>query len=122
VVVCADIAVYAEGPARPTGRAGAIAFLIGPNAPLIVELELIGRCVGDQPDFFKPIGGPGSTEYPQVDGALSIRTYLYALDECYDRYVEWWTKVKGVGCSLDDFHSVLFHSPFCKLVQKSLAR
>lgn len=37
VVVAADIAIYASGNARPTGGAGAIAMLVGPNAPLILE-------------------------------------------------------------------------------------
>ena len=37
IVVCADIAVYAAGNARPSGGAGAVAMLIGPNAPLFVE-------------------------------------------------------------------------------------
>ena len=37
VVVCADIAVYAAGNARPSGGAGAVAMLVGPNAPLIAE-------------------------------------------------------------------------------------
>jgi len=37
IVVCTDIAVYAEGNARPTGGAGAVAMLIGPNAPLVFE-------------------------------------------------------------------------------------
>uniref|UniRef100_A0A915DCG7 Hydroxymethylglutaryl-coenzyme A synthase N-terminal domain-containing protein n=1 Tax=Ditylenchus dipsaci TaxID=166011 RepID=A0A915DCG7_9BILA len=33
IVICADIAVYDAGPARCTGGAGAIAFLVGPDAP-----------------------------------------------------------------------------------------
>ena len=37
LVVAGDIAVYASGNARPTGGAGAVAMLIGPNAPLIME-------------------------------------------------------------------------------------
>ena len=37
LVVTADIAVYASGNARPTGGAGAIAMLVGPNAPLVME-------------------------------------------------------------------------------------
>lgn len=32
-----DIAVYATGSARPTGGAGAVAMLIGPNAPLAFD-------------------------------------------------------------------------------------
>ena len=34
IAVAGDVAVYPPGPARPTGGAGAIALLIGPNAPL----------------------------------------------------------------------------------------
>ena len=37
LVVAADIAVYASGNARPTGGAGAVAMLIGPNAPITFE-------------------------------------------------------------------------------------
>ena len=37
MVVAADIAVYASGPARPTGGAGAIAMLVGPNAVLSID-------------------------------------------------------------------------------------
>ena len=37
LVVAGDIAVYATGPARPTGGAGAVAMLVGPNAPLVFE-------------------------------------------------------------------------------------
>lgn len=36
LMVCGDIAVYAEGSARPVGGAGAAALLIGPNAPLVI--------------------------------------------------------------------------------------
>lgn len=37
MVVSADIAVYASGNARPTGGAGAVAMLVGPDAPLVLE-------------------------------------------------------------------------------------
>lgn len=37
LVVAADIAVYASGNARCTGGAGAVAMLVGPNAPLIFD-------------------------------------------------------------------------------------
>lgn len=36
-MVAGDIAVYATGNARPTGGAGAVAMLVGPNAPLTFE-------------------------------------------------------------------------------------
>jgi len=37
IVVSSDIAVYPKGPARPTGGAGVICFLIGKNAPIVIE-------------------------------------------------------------------------------------
>jgi len=40
IAVAADIAVYATGNARPTGGAGAVAMLIGPNAALCIERGL----------------------------------------------------------------------------------
>jgi len=42
LVVCGDIAVYATGPARCTGGAGAIAMLVGPNAAAILDR---GKCL-----------------------------------------------------------------------------
>ena len=41
VAVAADIAVYATGNARPTGGAGAVAMLIGPNAAMYIERGLL---------------------------------------------------------------------------------
>jgi hydroxymethylglutaryl-CoA synthase len=37
ICVAADIAVYKSGSARPTGGAGAVAMLLGPDAPLVFE-------------------------------------------------------------------------------------
>ena len=36
-MVAGDIAVYASGNARPTGGVGAVAMLVGPNAPVVFE-------------------------------------------------------------------------------------
>lgn len=121
IVICADIAVYDSGPARCTGGAGAIAFLIGPDAPLVLEDELMGRCVNDVYDFYKPIGGSCS-EYPAVDGHLSVRTYLNALDECYANFQHWHEKATHIKPKIKDYDAILFHAPFCRLVQKAMAR
>lgn len=40
IVFAGDIAIYAEGSARPAGGAGACAMLIGPDAPVVFEREL----------------------------------------------------------------------------------
>ena len=40
IVVAGDIAVYANGSARCTGGAGAVAMLVGPHAPLVMDRGL----------------------------------------------------------------------------------
>eukprot|EP00118_Oscarella_pearsei_P025336 m.308008 g.308008 ORF g.308008 m.308008 type:complete len:463 (+) comp43233_c0_seq1:409-1797(+) len=116
LVVAADIAVYASGNARPTGGAGAVAMLIGPNAPLALERGLRGTHMEHAYDFYKP---DLSSEYPVVDGRLSIQCYLTALDKCYQRFT---SGREGKPLTLDDLDYVCFHSPFTRLVQKSFAR
>ncbi|XP_025411560.1 hydroxymethylglutaryl-CoA synthase 2 isoform X1 [Sipha flava] len=115
IVVAADIAIYEKGNARPTGGAGAVAMLIGPNASLVIERGLRGTYMNHAYDFFKP---DLTSEYPVVDGKLSIQCYLNALDQCYKSYL---SKCHG-NINLNKFDSFVFHTPYCKLVQKSLAR
>ena len=45
-----------------------------------------------------------------------------ALDKCYGQYKSKVKKQCGKNVDLDSFDAILFHSPFCKLVQKSLAK
>jgi len=145
LVVACDSAVYARGPARPTGGAGAVAILVGPHAPLVMERGLRSSHVDHAFDFFKP---DLVSEYPTVDGALSIQSYFTALDSCYRRYKQKFSSRRhnsafssGKGHSgsdidnsvpsdsstrnkfdLDSAEAFLFHTPFSKLVQKSLGR
>jgi hydroxymethylglutaryl-CoA synthase len=53
IVVSADIAVYPKGNARPTGGAGVICFLVGRNAPIVIE-PVRASFIDNQYDFFKP--------------------------------------------------------------------
>jgi len=119
LAVCADIAVYATGNARPTGGAGAVAMLIGPKASLVLERGLRASHVAHEYDFYKP---NLASEYPTVDGPLSIKCYLQSLDKCYGLYKQKSCRQTGEKVDLSTFNALLFHSPFCKLVQKSLAR
>ncbi|KAK1384917.1 Hydroxymethylglutaryl-CoA synthase [Heracleum sosnowskyi] len=119
LVVCTDSAVYAEGPARPTGGAAAIAMLIGPDAPIAFESKFRGSHMSHAYDFYKP---NLASEYPVVDGKLSQTCYLMALDSCYRRYCHKYEKLEGKQFSMDDADSFVFHSPYNKLVQKSFAR
>jgi len=54
-----------------------------------------------------------------VDGKLSVDCYLNALDRCYESYL---SKCRDGDVSLNRFDSFVFHTPYCKLVRKSLAR
>ncbi|KAH7692440.1 Hydroxymethylglutaryl-CoA synthase protein [Dioscorea alata] len=119
LVVCTDSAVYAEGPARPTGGAAAIAMLIGPNAPIVFEGKFRGSHMAHVYDFYKP---NLASEYPVVDGKLSQTCYLMAVDFCYRRYCAKYEKFEGKQFSLSDAEYIVFHSPYNKLVQKSFAR
>lgn len=70
-------------------------------------------------DFYKP---DLSSEYPVVDGKLSIQCYLSALDKCYQCYADKASKASNCDFSLDKADFFIFHSPFTRLVAKSLAR
>ena len=71
-------------------------------------------------DFYKP---NMSSEYPVVDGKLSVRCYFHALDQCYKKYTDKGrTLYQKTQFTLDDIDYAIFHTPFCRIVQKSLAR
>lgn len=84
IVVAGDIALYSKGNARPTGGAGCVAMLIGPDAPLVVEPGLRGTYMRHAYDFYKP---DLTSEYPYVDGQLSLQCYADAVDKCYGAYL-----------------------------------
>jgi len=114
IVLAADIAIYEEGPARPTGGCGAVAMLIGPDAPL--PLSNIRHTHAEHVwDFCKP---NMESEYPAVDGPLSNSAYLHAVDQCYNNFMN---RAAPDG-DTDTFEYLLFHSPYNKLVQKSVGR
>ncbi|KAF1978384.1 hydroxymethylglutaryl-CoA synthase [Bimuria novae-zelandiae CBS 107.79] len=139
VVVAGDIALYKKGNARPTGGAGCVAMLIGPDAPVVVEPGQRGSYITHAYDFYKP---DLTSEYPVVDGHFSIRCYTEAVDACYKAYNarEQTLKSKTNGANgtngtngvnghsqepetpLDRFDYMCFHAPTCKLVSKSYAR
>jgi hydroxymethylglutaryl-CoA synthase len=138
IVVAGDIALYERGNARPSGGAGCVAMLVGPDAALALEPRLRGSYVRHAYDFYKP---NFSVEYPYVDGHLSLSCYTEALDACYRAYLESFKtersgdavgedlQTNGVNCNrnrqtlpADMFDYMCFHAPTCKLVAKSYAR
>lgn len=139
IVVTGDIALYAKGNARPTGGAGMVAMLIGPNAPIVVEPGLRGTYMQHAYDFYKP---DLTSEYPVVDGHFSIKCYTEAVDACYKAYNKRELTLKSQvnghtngtnghaeeeaaaapKTAIDRFDFMSFHAPTCKLVAKSYAR
>lgn len=111
IVVAADIATYAAGPARPTCGVGAVAVLVGRDAPLVLGQR--ATHASHVWDFFKP--NP-ATEYPIVQGALSQLCYFQALEDVYER----WSQKTNYTATSPDYW--VFHAPYNKLVQKSYAR
>jgi len=65
IVVAADIAIFADGPAKPTGGCGAVALLLGADAPLPIDSSLRATHASNTWDFFKP---KFASEYPEVRG------------------------------------------------------
>jgi hydroxymethylglutaryl-CoA synthase len=119
IVVAADIAVYADGSARPTGGCGAVAMLVGRNAPLKVDLRTRTTHATNVWDSFKP---NTASEDPKVNEALSEKCYLQALDDCYTRYIAKTKAVRGNDSCVSSTNYFLFHSPYNKLVQKAFGR
>jgi len=134
IVVAGDIALYKKGNARPTGGAGCVAMLVGPDAPLVFEPGLRGSYIKHAYDFYK---ADLTSEYPIVDGQYSIQCYTEAVDACYKAYnlrEETIHKSHSNGANgvngedssketpLDRFDYMCFHAPTCKLVAKSYAR
>lgn len=132
IVVASDIALYKEAAARPTGGAGCVAMLVGPNAPIVAVPGLRGTHMTHAYDFYKP---DMKSEYPMVNGHLSISCYMSALDGCYaelrtnaarltsDNHPEAAVILAKERQSLIDvFDFMAFHTPNCKLVSKSYGR
>ena len=82
-------------------------------------------------DFYKP---KLDSEYPEVDGPLSITAYTSAIDASYETFRRKHAKAKKVASlnghangeaaafSLADIDYPVFHSPYGKMVQKAYAR
>ncbi|KAJ2791732.1 3-hydroxy-3-methylglutaryl coenzyme A synthase [Coemansia linderi] len=120
LVVAGDIAVYASGNARPSGGCGVTCILVGPNAPLALEFPLRGTFMEHIYDFYKP---NLSSEFPTVDGPLSVTSYVRAVDHAYAAYLDKLEKFDGVEhASLKNIDYLVFHSPYTKQVVKGLAR
>lgn len=132
IVVASDIALYDQHSSRPTGGAGCVAMLVGPNALLSLESQMRGVYMTNTYDFYKP--NP-KVEFPLVNGHESIECYLGALDGCHKNLLQRLDAARAKQDSrsddgipskttdvLDLFDYMAFHTPNCKLVSKSYGR
>ncbi|KAF8027423.1 hypothetical protein BT93_E0353 [Corymbia citriodora subsp. variegata] len=122
LVVCTDnflCRVYPERLVRLPGGAAAIAMLIGPDALVVFESKLRGSRMSLVYDFYKP---NLTSEYVVLYGKLSETSYSMALDSCYKHFCHKFEKLEGKQFSISDAAYFVFHSPYCKFVQKSFAR
>ena len=121
VVVAGDVAIYEGGGARATGGAGAVAILLArglENATIKIE-KRFGHYASHVYDFYKP--DPFS-EYPKVDGPLSVTAYLQS---ALNAYTDWLRKEspKADDSKISDlFDKLIFHSPYSKIVYKAFCQ
>lgn len=145
LVVTSDLAKYdpngAPG-ARATGGAGAVAILVGRNAPHIIIDPVRKGCYSQNAwDFYKPYM---EKEFPVVDAPATLRCYFNAVDRCCEQLTQTLARASNEshqslygrgdhGTTLEDkdqdrasisknYDYHIFHSPFYKIVEKSYAR
>ena len=120
IVTTGDIAVYEKGPARPTGGAGIVSMLLGPQAPIEIDISLPRSThMEDAYDFYKP---HLMSEYPVVDGHHSNSCYFRSLDKCFEVLGNKTLLNTGKKFDMRNYDHILFHQPYQKLVKKSYGR
>lgn len=107
IVVCTDVAIYRECPSLPTGGAGAVAILLGPNAPVTLDGKHMAHHFSHTYDFWKP---RETHPFPMVDGKLSMECYFEALRSCFAQLSE---------AAQLSFDFLCCHAPFAKLPIKA---
>lgn len=93
-------------------------------------LAIHGTYMSNTYDFYKP---KLESEYPEVDGPVSVVTYIAALDAAYARFREKHAKAvkraqlvgvptEKTAFSVEDIDYAIFHSPYGKQAVKGFGR
>ena len=117
IAVGTDIATYQDKNARPTGGAGAIALLLTKNAPIIIDTGTRSSFMNHEYDFYKP---NMNSEFPIVNGKDSNELYQKSLKFCYKNFKKNFSEKYNKNCNLETFDYHIFHSPYSKLIYKSI--
>ncbi|MEN9782591.1 MAG: hypothetical protein RL208_744, partial [Pseudomonadota bacterium] len=101
LVIASDVAWYGFKTAgEATQGCGAVAFLVSAD-PVIcnVNFNIDNVCVNNVGDFYRPC----VSDYPVVDGKLSIKSYLNILSNTIE---------------VKNYNYCCFHLPFCTIADK----
>lgn len=110
LVVASDIARYGLGNAgEPTQGAGAVAMLVAAEPRLLTIDPDCGSYTEDVMDFWRP----NYLDEALVDGKLSIRIYLRALEASWRQYAD------DKQLTFNDFQHFCYHLPFSKMGVKA---
>jgi hydroxymethylglutaryl-CoA synthase len=115
IVITTDIAIYPEGPARSLGGAGALALLIAPKAPIIMD-PIRSTFMDDVYDLYNAQKG---SEFPIFDRHQTAQNYITCLTECYQLLKSKFLKTYNEMLTINSFDQIIFHSPYQKLVKKA---
>lgn len=116
LVVASDFMLYPTGRAKPTAGSGAVAMLVGCNAPLRVDLSSLVSHARDVNDFCKP---HLASEFPVVDGKFSQRCYLESLEHCLKLRASADVMCGVSSPLLDRVSRVCVHSPYHGIARKA---
>lgn len=121
IVVAGDVAIYEGGGARATGGAGAVAVLLARgSADARIRIEkCFGHYAANVYDFYKP--DPFS-EYPKVDGPLSVTAYLQSALNAYSDWLRKESPAENDSKISQLFDKLIFHSPYSKIVYKAFCQ
>ncbi len=111
LVIASDIAQYeADSPGEPTQGAGAVAMLVSVH-PRILTIDPFPEAIftEDIMDFWRPTYRHEAV----VNGKLSIKEYLKALEHTYLAHRA------TSRLTIKDYQYLLFHTPFPKMAQKA---
>ncbi|KAA0020136.1 hydroxymethylglutaryl-CoA synthase [Antrihabitans cavernicola] len=113
LVIASDIAKYdVDSSGESTQGAAAVAMLISANPNLAVIDETVGLYTAHVQDFWRP----NYRSTPLVDGGLSVRAYLEAVEQAWKDY-----ESRG-GRSVTEFAGFCYHQPFTKMAYKAHTR
>lgn len=112
LVIAGDIAKFEDKLSFLDG-ASAVALLIGPNAPLVVESKR-SSFMADRWDFFKPIDN--KTKYPILYGHYSMDCYFEALAKCEQKFKE----KNNMTNLINNYDYFVFHCTTVSLCKKSI--